>query len=274
MNLTIKKIIRVIGEMLINLGNTLIVKSATNPKIPYRDFLFKRKIASIQEGDVQQFLNPEAIRLTNSRLDHLKSLGLPLSGKRILDVGCGIGLFAAELVRSGSEVIAIDARNENVEEARKKFPHITFHCKDIEKDDLSGLGEFDLILCYGTLYHLENIPLALRTLTRLQSPVLLIESVISDHVCPISQLADEHYSKNQALRGIAHRPSPGYIAMLLNRIGYAYVQTPKEQPLHSEFNFKWKNNAEYKNHAGLLRQVIVASSYPLNPNLFYNLFDE
>ena len=45
--------------------------------------------------------------------------GLPLAGLRVLDVGCGAGLFAEPLARLGAEVLGIDPGPRAIEAARR-----------------------------------------------------------------------------------------------------------------------------------------------------------
>ncbi|HEY2613608.1 MAG TPA: hypothetical protein VGI94_22565, partial [Reyranella sp.] len=51
--------------------------------------------------------------------------------------------------------------------ARKRFPDIPFAQGDIENAGIVALGRFDLTLCFGLLYHLENPMLAIRHLRAL-----------------------------------------------------------------------------------------------------------
>jgi 2-polyprenyl-3-methyl-5-hydroxy-6-metoxy-1,4-benzoquinol methylase len=44
------------------------------------------------------------------------------AGERVLDVGCGEGRFAAELVRAGAEVVGIDVAAEPLRRARVRHP--------------------------------------------------------------------------------------------------------------------------------------------------------
>ena len=48
-----------------------------------------------------------------------QNLAEPLTGMRILDIGCGAGLLSEPLARLGAEVTAIDAVEENIECARQ-----------------------------------------------------------------------------------------------------------------------------------------------------------
>ena len=125
------------------------------------------------------FDQPEARSLREARqaflLEVLAQIELLLALETALDAGCGIGYFAAALNQSGLEVAAFDARTENIEEARRRFPQIRFHCANIEDSAVLELGTFDVTVCFGLLYHLENPLRALRNLYSMTKKVLLVE---------------------------------------------------------------------------------------------------
>jgi len=62
-----------------------------------------------------------------------------------------------------------------VTEARRRFPHIPFEQADVEERAILELGKFDLVLCFGLLYHLENPLLAIRNLRGLTEKCLLVK---------------------------------------------------------------------------------------------------
>src|SRR5689334_16582643 len=45
-----------------------------------------------------------------------------LTGKRLLDAGCGTGAFAIEAARRGADVVAVDLSRQLVELARRRVP--------------------------------------------------------------------------------------------------------------------------------------------------------
>lgn len=56
-----------------------------------------------------------------------------LSGRRVLDLGCGPGDVAALLVARGAEVVGIDGNEELLDAARARVPErATFVCADLE----------------------------------------------------------------------------------------------------------------------------------------------
>jgi hypothetical protein len=69
---------------------------------------------------------------------------------------------------------------------------------------------------------------------------------------------------NQALAGLACRPSPHYVVLALNRAGFPYVYAPVTPPEHEDFRIEWKNNLDCARDGHNLRCVFVASRTPLN----------
>jgi magnesium-protoporphyrin O-methyltransferase len=81
-----------------------------------------------------------------------------LSGRRVLDAGCGTGALAIEAARRGAQVIAIDLSPTLVGLARERTPHdlgkgsVTFLVGDMF-DPM--LGRFDHIVSMDSLIHYE-----------------------------------------------------------------------------------------------------------------------
>lgn len=86
----------------------------------------------------------------------LSWLGEDLSGRRILDAGCGAGQLAIEAARRGADVVAIDLAGTLVElaaERQKDLPlkgSIDFRVGDMFDP---GLGEFDHIIAMDSVIH-------------------------------------------------------------------------------------------------------------------------
>jgi len=80
-------------------------------------------------------------------------------GKRVLEVGCGIGADAAEFARHGAEYVGIDISAESVKLAKQRF-----HAEGLPGnfyvhngiDDLSEFGKFDLVYSFGVVHHYVN----------------------------------------------------------------------------------------------------------------------
>ncbi len=173
-----------------------------------------------------------------------------------IDVGCGFGHFSGLLKSLGLEVTAVDGRKENVEEARRRNPHIRIHQYNAEDPALTAVGRFDVVLCFGLLYHLENPFLAIRNLGRMTGRILLIESVIFPGEEPIMGLIDEHRHEDQGLNHIAFYPTEACLIKMLYRVGLPSVYTLSRKPDHPEYH---QNSG-----ARRVRTMLVASTGALD----------
>lgn len=217
-------------------------------------------------GAIETFDTPEAVAINRARLAHLTSLDLPIWGKRVLDVGCGVGHHASFFVERGCSVVCIDGRAENIASLRQHYPDLQAHVANVETDDLSRFGEFDIVHCYGLLYHLENPIAAMRNIQAVCRQFLLLETIICDHRLPLMRIEDETKSSNQALGGLGCRPSPSFVTLVLNRVGFPFVYGARWPPSHEDFIFKRLGNLDSWRDGHNLRCVFVASKAPLQSN--------
>ena len=85
----------------------------------------------------------------------------PWTDLRILDLGSLEGHFALEFALKGAQVVAIEGREENNVKARaaaasKGLKNIQFVTDDVRNLLRERLGQFDVVLCSGILYHLPG----------------------------------------------------------------------------------------------------------------------
>lgn len=84
----------------------------------------------------------------------------PLANLRILDLACLEGLYAVEFARQGSQAVAIEGREVNLEKVRfvqkaLGLDNLSAHHDDVRNLSREKYGEFDVVLCLGILYHLD-----------------------------------------------------------------------------------------------------------------------
>ncbi len=210
-------------------------------------------------GSTEIFDQPEAVEINRARVSHLASLGLPIDGERVLDVGCGVGHLAQFFVSRGCRVVCVDGREQNIASLRMRYPGLVAHVANVEAESLARFGTFDIVFCYGLLYHLENPLLALRNMASVCEGLLLLETMVCDHPLPVLRLDEEAAAFNQALFGLGCRPSPSYLSLALNRVGFQFVYTPTVPPEHQDFRFEWKRNLDWWRDGHPLRATFVAS---------------
>jgi SAM-dependent methyltransferase len=109
--------------------------------------------------------------------------GLPrkIKGKTFIDVGCWEGVNCAEATKRGaSQVVGVDlcttdALKANVDDFGFEFVQL-----DILSEKWLELDTFDVVLCGGVLYHVENVISFLFRLRRITAEVLYLETKIFD----------------------------------------------------------------------------------------------
>jgi SAM-dependent methyltransferase len=215
-----------------------------------------------RESEIERaeaFDKVEALRINQARMDHLASLALPIAGRSVVDVGCGVGHLAQFFVERGCPVLCVDGRAENVGTLRSKYPSLSATVADVERDDLTTLGRFDIVFCYGLLYHTESPGLVLQKFSAICNDMILLESCITDHPDPLVQYTEEPATWNQALRGLATRPTPSFIISMLARAGFGNIYLPKEPPQYPDFQFECKGDLSYMRDGHVIRQIFVAT---------------
>jgi SAM-dependent methyltransferase len=123
-------------------------------KLFYRYFKHRddTEFFSMQAQDAVGWLEKNGVRLGE--------------GTTALDLGCGLGLFGAELRKKGCEVTfadVTDLRTPELEEA-------SFRVLDITSDDLSAAGTYDLVISSNVLEHISDPAYFLANAHRLVRP--------------------------------------------------------------------------------------------------------
>ena len=94
-----------------------------------------------------------------------------VAGKRVLDAACGPGLYAAELVRRGAQVVGFDQSPRMVEICRARVGQGYFWVHDLG-DRIGWLADasVDLALCALAIEYVDDRVGALRELRRVLRP--------------------------------------------------------------------------------------------------------
>lgn len=182
----------------------------------------------------------------------VKRLKPALDLSNAVDAGCGAGFFSQTLTECGLHVFGFDGREENIAEARRRFPQIPFEQGDVEEKGILELGRFDLVLCFGLLYHLENPLLAIRNLRGLAQKCLLLESMCLPEGKTSLLLREEPRQDDQSLTDVACYPSEGRLVKMLYRAGFEKVYRVVPLPDHTDFR-------ETTEHAR--RRTVLLASY-------------
>lgn len=109
----------------------------------------------------------------NAHYDRPAVLGLvgAAAGLRVLDAGCGPGLYAEELLARGAEVVAVDGSAAMVELARHRLRgRAEVVHADLDRPLPFASSRFDLVVCALVIHHLDDREACLREFYRVLRP--------------------------------------------------------------------------------------------------------
>ncbi|HZI86381.1 MAG TPA: DUF1698 domain-containing protein [Pyrinomonadaceae bacterium] len=106
-----------------------------------------------------------------------------LQGKSLLDVGCNAGFYCFEAKRRGvARVLGVDGQRQHIRQAlfvRKVLGlEVEFRRMNVYELDQRSVGQFDITLALGLIYHLKHLVLALENLYKVTRELLIIETAI------------------------------------------------------------------------------------------------
>tara|TARA_B110000438_G_C15734910_1_gene615884 strand:+ start:213 stop:998 length:786 start_codon:yes stop_codon:yes gene_type:complete len=104
------------------------------------------------------------IKRESASLPEIKEVLKQISwkGKKVLDVGCGTGLFAFSAAKKGAVVLGVDFSVEAIEIAQSQYVHKNLKFASTDVDTIKE--KFDVIVSNGTLEHMDSPIKTLRLL--------------------------------------------------------------------------------------------------------------
>jgi hypothetical protein len=208
------------------------------------------------------------MRHSQRRLEHLASLGLDLCSKTVLETGARIDDHTSFFLDRGCRVTTTEPRAENLAVLRRRYPTGEVVALDLDKPTTQFGRSFEVVYCYGTLYHLSKPAIALEYLAKQCSGMLLLETCVSlGDALTENVVAEPVGVPSQAYSGYGCRPTRGWVFLELRR-HFRHVYVPLMQPAHPEFPLNWSAVTG----TSLTRAVFVASHEAVsNPLLIESL---
>ena len=221
-------------------------------------------------GIIQKPNNPKHEALQKLKLSHLfnglrSTLGMsddekkPLRGLKILDVGCGEGIFSIAARRLGAEyVLGIEPRAEKVEQAKficraQQIDSVEF--KQMKVMEINEqMGQFDIVLFIGVLYVMERPFEAIGKLSEVTKDILLIDTELIPIDYPILALKESlpNVAYNTFDSGLTFTPSSDAVSSMLKYTGF---KEPKKLFAKGK---NWKANSYTRHYLTGHRGAFIA----------------
>lgn len=216
-----------------------------------RPWFYPFRLASGRQ--TQTYVSAEVARIHATRLEMLQaavSAHFPrMSGRRAIDLACHEGWFSQQVATLGFDVLGLDARAEHVADAIQVAAacgatNVSFRQCDVHAIDPAAEGRFDLVLCLGLIYHLENPVGALRMARALtaEGGLCLVETQIAPGLSGVIDYGHHTFVKTltgsfaiidetgethgpeTSTTGICLVPSLEALLWVLRKVGFASVE--------------------------------------------------
>ena len=100
----------------------------------------------------------------------IESMLPDLSGKTILDAGCGTGHFCSYAQKhQAAKIIGVDFSQVMIDQAKKNCPSAQFYCSDLSTFNFNQ-EPVDVIICALVIGHVENISTVITNFSSMLKP--------------------------------------------------------------------------------------------------------
>ncbi len=134
----------------------------------------------------------------------------PQPGERVLDAGCGLGLWTRALAVTGATVTGLDIHAPLLEQARLACPAAQFHAADLLT--WTPPQPFDAIYAFATLHWVHPPPAAARALYALLRPGGRLAAAFGG-LSPVARQLE-----------LCYQPAPRDYRRVLERAGFAILE--------------------------------------------------
>ena len=188
----------------------------------------------------------ETIREARRYGDHVFNLFRPYIGRRVLEVGCGIGTMSRKLAEISELIVGVEpnaACIERVEVAMRNEPKFSLRPSLLEDCDTGELSahRFDTVYCVNVLEHIEDDVAALRMFREVVVPggrVLIFVPAIQAAYGPLDAELGHHRRYSKRSLGGAFTAAGLDLVMLrytnpIGLIGWMYNSHISKSRVHS-----------------------------------------
>ncbi|RYG20801.1 MAG: class I SAM-dependent methyltransferase [Caulobacteraceae bacterium] len=175
----------------------------------------------------------------------IKQLVGDLKGKRVLDVACNDAWYAFRYAQEGADAVGIDGRAEPIARGSLVKEHfgldnLKLMVGDIE-DRTIPLGQFDVTLFYGILYHLADPITVLKRLGDITTKVISVQTFIHalDPSPELKLVREAVEEEANGLTNLVTVPTQAAVADMLEFAGFNRVY----RILPSNYDLARQNNS-------------------------------
>jgi len=183
-----------------------------------------KKNTNVKSSEIEHFNNQAAFwwdengpfktlhHINPVRTDYVRKF-VELKGKKVLDVGCGGGVFSESMAANGADVTAIDLAQESLEVAKlhlyESHMKINYKNQSVEDFAIENPDTFDVIVCMEMLEHVPDPQSIIEACSKIlkaggwlflstinRSPnAMMLGIFVAEHVMGLVPKGTHHYSQ-------------------------------------------------------------------------------
>ncbi|WP_162273449.1 class I SAM-dependent methyltransferase [Sinorhizobium glycinis] len=151
-----------------------------------------------------------------------------VAGLRILDIGCGTGRLAKELIEAGADVCGIDPEPQAIRTARETVPRGKFTIASAEALPFET-ASFDVTMMVNSLHHVPEplMPIALLESVRVLGDdgiLVVVEPLAEGNFFEALRLVDDETLVRQAAQAAIEAQLSGGNLKLMNTLTYVRTE--------------------------------------------------
>lgn len=160
--------------------------------------------------------------------------------KRVLDLGCGYADISGALFRLGADIVVLDARQDHLKMAQKKYPGIKAVQADLDnKFPFSGKA-FDIVLDLDLLCHLYDYEKHLRSVCAITNHLVLETAVMDDLDSEkFTVLPENKNTYDLSVNGVSCRPTSAAIERILSECGFNFRRVDSNIYNSNSYKYDW-----------------------------------
>ena len=220
------------------------------------------KIINLTNNLIEEaFHTPEPLRLNKAIVEHLGLLNLELQGKNILETGCGgRGDITKFLLSKGGIVTLNDYRLDNILFLMKTLGvELNYNTQNLNEATYDINETYDIIISYGTLYHLTYPERLLTNLSKICKEYMILCTCMNGTDNNNKNLVIETDHVHQSIDTVGCRPGKTYLVNELKK-NFKFVYSLNILPNHEDFQFNYYN-----------RIILIGSHIEINNDYFYKI---
>ncbi len=160
----------------------------------------------------------------------LSRTGGSLSGNTVLDIACNAGFWSVQARLAGADaVLGIDASPKNIDQANfilqlTGLDGIEYRCMNVYDVAKESLGQFDITLFLGLLYHLDKPIAVLEHLSEVTKRFAVVDTRLTRSSVPELRLGpDKIVHRQHFTNRLALCPSRSAVPIMLRHVGFREV---------------------------------------------------